>query len=128
MTATFTHVARWLGLHPGRLLVAPHIEVIAVAEGRAEAVVHGLVCGLCSSRTRAALLRAPGVEAACVDLDTGTARLELARGAAIDVDAMQRSLDRVVIAVRARRLIARIAAAWRAWRALHPRAMNGRSR
>jgi len=83
--------------------------------------VHGLVCGVCALRTRAALESVAGVREACVDLDAGTATLALASGAALDASAvramqrdMQRALDRVVVAMPVRRAIQRTADALRA--------------
>ena len=109
MTTTTVRLPRWLRLHPWRLLHAPRVE-LARADGEAVGVtVRGLVCGVCAARTETALLATPGVEAACVDLDAGIARLRVARGVRLDVEAAQASLERVVIAMPVRRWIERVA-------------------
>ena len=85
--------------------------------------MRGLVCGICAVRTRAALIATLGVKDACVDLDAGTAALRLTPGTPVDVEAMQRSIDRVVVGLTARWAIERIAL----WlRAIHPRVVEGR--
>lgn len=131
MTSLGTRLARLLRLHPARLLRAPRVEVAATrldADGGAtvDLQVRGMVCGVCAMRTRSALLATPGVEAASVDLDAGTARLHLEAGEHVDVDGLQQSLDRVVIALPVRRALERVVRAVRGSRA---RTMvEGRSR
>ena len=128
MTAILARTARWLRLHPARLLVAPRLELTSAGEecaAEVTVVVHGLVCGLCAARTRSALLATPGVAAARVDLEGGTATLRLRRGGGIDAAAMQRSFDRVVLGRAARRAVERVADAARAVRA---RATGGQRR
>ncbi len=117
----FSTMLHWLRLHPRRLLSAPRVEVTSVAAGAAQVTVHGLVCGVCALRTRAALESVAGVREACVDLDAGTATLALASGATLDASSvramqrdMQRALDRVVVAMPVRRAIQRTADALRA--------------
>lgn len=109
MTPTAVRLPRWLRLHPLRLLRAPRVEVARIDGDAVEVAVHGLVCGVCAARTEAALLGTPGVETACVDLDAGIARLRMAPTADLDVEAMQTSLERVVIAMPVRRWIERVA-------------------
>ncbi|MGE3857410.1 MAG: heavy-metal-associated domain-containing protein [Dehalococcoidia bacterium] len=106
--------------HLTRLLVAPRVEVVDAAPGEVRVAVHGLVCGDCAARTRAALRSVPGVEDACVDLHAASATVALAPG---DVDAaalqagMQRAVERVVIGMALRRGIQRAAEQVRAmWR------------
>ena len=105
---TRASLARFLRLHPARLIAAPRVEVISTNEREIGLAVHGLVCGVCAARTEAALLATPGVDAACVDLDAGTARVTMAHGAPVSADAMQRSLERVVVAMPLRRGIERM--------------------
>ena len=82
--------------------------------------VDGLVCGVCAARTAAALRSVAGVQDACVDLDAGRATLMLAPGARVDVAAMQRAVERVVIGLPLRRRIERLAAALRTLRGPSP--------
>ncbi len=127
---TRTSLRRWLRLHPARLIVAPRVEVTSTTGREVKVAVHGLVCGVCAVRTESALRATPGVEAACVDLDAGTARIVVASGAAgasVTAAAMQRSLDRVVVAMPLRRALERIVTAWRSRRADAPIA-EGRNR
>lgn len=127
---TRTSLRRWLRLHPARLIVVPRVEVTSTAGREIELTVHGLVCGVCAVRTEAALRATPAVEAACVDLDAGTARIVVASDAAVasvTAAAMQRSLDRVVVAMPVRRALERIVTAWRLRRVDAPIA-EGRKR
>lgn len=105
-------------LHLRRLLVAPRVAVAASTPAGAEVRVDGLVCGVCALRTAAALRSVRGVQDACVDLDAGRATLSLAPGAVVDPVAMQRALERVVIAMPLRRRIERLVATLRTrrWR------------
>lgn len=96
-----------LRLHLHRLLVAPRVQITRATPDAADVTVHGLVCGVCALRTRAALLSVPGVREACVDLRAGTATLRLAPGAAPDERALQRALEGVVIAMPVRRAMER---------------------
>ena len=82
--------------------------------------VDGLVCGVCAARTAAALRSVAGVQDAGLDLDAGRATLMLAPGARVDVAAMQRAVERVVIGLPLRRRIERLAAALRTLRGPSP--------
>ena len=118
-----------LRVHPRRILVAPRVTRVTPLEApgadtTAEVAIAGMVCGACAARSQAAMLAAPGVRAARVDLDAGTATLRLASGAALDVAGLQSSLQRVVVGMAARRAIERAAAALRRARA---RTREGRS-
>ena len=117
MTAILFDPAAWPRIHPARLLVAPRLDVASADDecaGQVTVTIRGLVCGVCAARTRAALLATPGVAAASVDLEGGTATLRLRPGTIIDAAALQRSLDRVVLGRPARRGIERVAVAARA--------------
>ena len=89
-------------VHLRRLTRAPRVE----ADGD-ELVIHGLVCSVCASRTRAALLSVPGVRSGEVDLDRGRARLRFDPGDRPDVATLQHALEGVVIGLTVRRVIER---------------------
>ena len=105
LTMRFPLLRLHLHLHPRRLLVAPRVEVGADGALR----VHGMACAICAGRARAALTAVPGVEAAAVDLEAGTAWLHLAPGAWPDREVLQAALDRVVLGGRVRRWLERAA-------------------
>ncbi|MDA1240629.1 MAG: heavy metal-associated domain-containing protein [Chloroflexi bacterium] len=88
---------------PGRLRHAPSVRSIEGAPGEAVVRIDGMVCSVCATRTAAALEAVEGVEEARVDLASGTARLRLAPGATVQREALDRSLSRVVVGMRARR-------------------------
>ena len=97
----------WARLHPGRLLVAPRVELTP-----SEVRVHGMVCAVCAARTRSALESATGVEDAQVDLEAGTVQLRLAPGTRLDgalETALQQAVEAVVIGMGARRWVAGLA-------------------
>ena len=127
MTSPLLRAVRWLRVHPARLLVAPRLEVTRTGGDTVDLAVAGLVCGVCAVRTRSALLALPGVEEACVDLDTGSAQLRLAPGATVEADALERALARAVIAMPARWAIERLVRAMRGGRGV-TMAGEGRSR
>lgn len=89
-------------VHLRRLARAPRVE----ADGD-ELVVHGLVCSVCASRTRTALLSVPGVQAGEVDLDRGRARLRFGPGQRPDLATLQQALEGVVVGLAVRRVIER---------------------
>ena len=96
-----------LRLHLSRLLTAPEVRVIERGEGRSLIAVDGLVCGACAGRASRALAGVEGVRGVEVDLDRGVAFLEH-DGELPRPTAMQSALDRVVVALPLRRLIARL--------------------
>jgi len=99
-----------LRLHLSRLLVAPRVEGIerGLTEGEAYRL-RGVVCGVCATRTEAALASVPGVEAATVDLDRSRATLRLSPGAQVDEATLQRALEGVVVGMSMRRHTERLA-------------------
>ncbi len=128
MTSPLLRAVRWLRVHPARLLLAPRVEVTRADADTVDLAVAGLVCGVCASRTQAALRALPGVEEACVDLDAGSARLRLAPGASLEAGALDRALARAVIAMPARRAIERAVRVWRGRGAVTTVAGGRRSR
>ncbi|MEX1022547.1 MAG: heavy metal-associated domain-containing protein [Dehalococcoidia bacterium] len=120
--ATFLARLRLPRLHPARLRHAPRIEAGApemAGDGGTTVQVRGLVCGVCATRTEAALRSVDGVEDVTVDLDAATASLRLSPGASVQPQRLQEALERAVIAMPVRRLIER--AARRLSRARHTR-------
>ncbi len=94
-----------LRLHLSRLLVAPRVEGDATEAGAYQ--LRGVVCGVCATRTEAALVSVEGVEAATVDLGTSRATLRLSPGASVDVAALQRAVEGVVVGMSIRRRLER---------------------
>lgn len=96
-----------LHIHPSRLRTAPGLRTIERGEGYTTFAVDGLVCGMCASRTRSALAGVEGVRDAEVDLARGVAVVRH-EGDAPRMAAMQRAVDRVVIARPVRKLLDRL--------------------
>ena len=96
-----------LRLHLSRLLATPEVRVIERGDGRSLVAVDGLVCGACAGRASRALAGVEGVRGVEVDLDRGVAYLEH-DGELPRPLAMQSALDRVVVALPLRRLLARL--------------------
>ena len=98
-----------LTAYPSRLATAPTLRVTDATPERAVVRIEGLVCALCAARTQQALAAVPGVEAARVDLEAGTAELRYALGSTPDEEALRRALASVVIGGAMRRWIERVA-------------------
>lgn len=91
-----------LRLHLDRIRHAPRVEGIS-EDGRLE--LRGVVCGVCAARTESALRSVEGVEAVTVDLAGSRATVRLSPGAQVDVPALQRALEGVVVGMSIRRRI-----------------------
>jgi len=104
LSALRTHGSR---LHLRRLVDAPRVE--AETSDGVSLRLHGVVCAVCATRTESALRSVPGVEAATVDLEGSSATLRLSPGAKVDVPALQRALEGVVVGMSARRRVEQIA-------------------
>lgn len=103
-------LAHLFRLHPRRLLVAPAVaRPERSAPDRARVRVDGMVCTACAARTRVAFRGVAGVRDVTVDLDGGSAELQYAPGYEPQAVDLQRALDRVVVGVGARRMLARVA-------------------
>ncbi|MYE31388.1 MAG: cation transporter [Chloroflexi bacterium] len=96
-----------LQIHPSRLRTAPGLRTIERGEGYTTFAVDGLVCGMCAARTRSALSDIESVRDVEVDLERGVAVVRH-EGDPPRVAAMQRAVDRVVIALPLRRLLDRL--------------------
>lgn len=96
-----------LPIHPSRLGTAPGLRTIERGDGYTRFAVDGLVCGMCAGRTRSALADIEGVHDVEVDLARGVAVVHH-EGDLPRMSAMQRALDRVVIALPVRRLLDRL--------------------
>lgn len=94
--------------YPVRVFTAPAARPLAAAPGRTLVALDGLVCGWCATRTQRAFAALPGVRAATVDLASGLASIEHEFEASPSAAAFEQALARVVIAGRARRLLARL--------------------
>jgi len=107
LDAARTHGLR---LHLSRLLVAPRVERAEddATEGGGYRL-SGVVCGVCATRTEAALASVEGVEAATVDLGGSRATLRLSPGASVDVAALQHALEGAVVGMSMRRRTERVA-------------------
>ncbi len=71
---------------PRAAVAAVRAAGYAVPEETVDLAVEGMNCASCSGRVERALLAAPGVLEAGVNLATGSARVRLARGAATPAD------------------------------------------
>lgn len=96
-----------LRIRPSRLRRLPRLRTIERGEGYTTLAVDGLVCGMCAARTRSALSDVEGVRDVEVDLERGVAVVRH-EGDPPRVAAMQRAVDRVVIARPLRRLLDRL--------------------
>ena len=108
----FRSLLRLMRVHPSRLASAPRLRVLGGDGTTAHLVVDGLVCAACAARTTRALRTLPGVRAARVDLERGTA--EVVADAAPSVAALEAALASVVVAAGARRAMERAVRWWRA--------------
>jgi copper chaperone CopZ len=105
-----------LRLHLSRLLAAPRIEGIERIEGVEGGAtggeglrLRGVACGVCATRTEAALASVEGVEAATVDLGSSRATLRLSPGASVEIATLQRALEGAVVGMSMRRRTERVA-------------------
>ncbi|MFA7297588.1 MAG: heavy metal-associated domain-containing protein [Dehalococcoidia bacterium] len=115
----FHSLLRLLRVHPSRLASAPRLRVLGSAvadvtssEGATQHLaVDGLVCAVCAARTAHALRAVPGVRAVRVDLDRGTAEVEV--DTPVSPAALKAALASVVVAPGARRAMERAVTRWR---------------
>ena len=98
---------------PARVFAEPAISVTAVTSTIVTVRVEGLVCGVCASRTEAALAALPEIYDAHVDLHRGEAALRY-RAVPPSQLALDGALASVVILPRGRRWLARLLMAGRA--------------
>lgn len=114
----FRSLLRLLRVHPLRLASAPRLRVLGRPSGDEAATLHlavdGLVCAACAARTASALRALPGVHAAHVDLDRGTAEVVMVQASTPPSAAtLEAALASVVVAPWARRAIERVVTRWR---------------
>lgn len=98
-------------VHPRRIWIEPRLGPARATEApdTITVPVAGLVCTACAARTAVAMEAVPGVRAAHVDLASGTATVRVDSAAPPAPGALDRALGGVVVAPRARRLLARVA-------------------
>lgn len=108
----FHSLLRLVRVHPSRLASAPRLRVLAAEGATLRLAVDGLVCGVCAARTASVLRSVPGVQAARVDLDRGTA--EVVTSGPVPTGALEAALASVVVAAGARQVLERAVQWWRA--------------